>query len=626
MSMLQNIRERAQGIMAWVMLIVVGVPFVMWGIQNYIETGKEKPAAVVGDREIFDRDVSRAYERMVGELGNSPDYDEKELRRAALDQLVSEEVISQNADSMKLAVSDDEARELIQTLPYFQVAGQFDKEKYRSSLATQGMTPEQFVAKIKRGLVTQQLEQSVLGSAFATPAEVATLLRLKNQERQVDYVKLPLKAVNRDFTDQEVKAYYDAHINEFRNPERVAVDYLQLNLDDLAKKVTVSEDDVRKLYEEQKGNYGTPERRKISHILITLDGASQDADAAALKKAQELRDRLLKGGDFVALAKEASADTVSAKQGGDLGYLNKDAQEPSFTEAANHLKMGEVSEPVKTSFGYHLIKVTELVPASYKPYEALHEELKKLAQKNNAETAFYERGQKLAEMTFEHPDSLEETASALGLKIQQTPLFTKDRGEGIAEEENIRKAAFSEDVLAGKNSEPVELGNEKAVVLRVRDHEVATDKSIESVKAVIVSQLRNQEARDEANKRSQELLAAVKQGKSLADASKAQGLSVTQGVSLLRTSEKVPLELLKATFSVGRPQAGKPSSGEVALPDGSHYVFAVLQVKDGATVAKDAKEQESASEFMQRGYAQLEYGTFVDRLRELIDVEINKKD
>ncbi len=117
MSMLQNIRERAQGIMAWVMLIVVGVPFVMWGIQNYIETGKEKPAAVVGDREIFDRDVSRAYERMVGELGNSPDYDEKELRRAALDQLVSEEVISQNADAMKLAVSDDEARELIQTLP-----------------------------------------------------------------------------------------------------------------------------------------------------------------------------------------------------------------------------------------------------------------------------------------------------------------------------------------------------------------------------------------------------------------------------------------------------------------------------------------------------------------------------
>ncbi|MEY2696846.1 MAG: hypothetical protein RL333_984 [Pseudomonadota bacterium] len=626
MSMLQNIRERAQGIMAWVMLIVVGVPFVMWGIQNYIETGKEKPAAVVGDREIFDRDVSRAYERLVGEMGSSPDYDEKELRRAALDQLVSDEVISQNADGMKLAVSDDEARELIQTLPYFQVAGQFDKEKYRTSLASQGMTPEQFVAKIKRGLVTQQLEQSVLGSAFATPAEISTLLRLKNQERQVDYVKLPLKPVTRDFKDDEIKAYYDAHIADFRNPERVAVDYLQLNLDDLAKKATVSEEDVRKLYEEQKGNYGTPERRKISHILVIADGATPEAEAAALKKAKELRERLVTGADFSALAKEASADTVSSKQGGDLGYLNKDAQEPSFTEAASHLKLGEVSEPVKTSFGYHLIKVTELVPASYKPYEALHDELKKLAQKNNAETAFYERGQKLAEMTFEHPDSLEETASALGLKIQQTAFFTKDKGEGIAEEESIRKAAFSDDVLAGKNSEPVELGNEKAVVLRVRDHEVATDKSIDSVKAIIVGQLRNQEARDEANQRAQTLLESVRQGKSLLDASKAQGLSVTQGVTLLRTSEKVPMELLRAAFSTGRPIAGKPAAGEVALPDGSHFIFAVTQVKDGAATAKDAKEQESASEFMQRGYAQLEYTTFVDRLRELIEVEINKKD
>lgn len=626
MSMLQTIRERAQGIMAWVMLIVVGVPFVMWGIQNYIETGKEKPAAVVGDREIFDRDVSRAYERMVGEFGSSPDFDEKELRRSALEQLVSEEVISQNADSMKLAVSDDEARELIQTLPYFQVEGQFDKEKYRSSLASQGMTPEQFVAKIKRGLVTQQLEQSVIGSAFTTPAEVAALLRLKNQERQIDYVKISLKPVTREFTDQEIKAYYAAHMADFRNPEKVAVDYLQLNLDDLAKKSNVSEEDVRKLYEEQKGNYGTPERRKISHILVTASAVTPEADAAALKKAQELRERLVKGGDFAVLAKEASADTVSSKQGGDLGYLNKDAQEASFTDAATQLKVGEVSEPVKTSFGYHLIKLTELVPASYKPYEALHEELKKLAQKNNAETAFYERGQKLAEMTFEHPDSLEESASALGLKVQQTAFFTQDKGEGIAQEESIRKAAFSEDVLAGKNSEPVELGNEKAIVLRVRDHQAATDKSIDSVKSIIVGQLRNQEARDEANQRAQALLDAIRQGKSLSDASKAQGLPVTQGVSLVRTSEKVPMELLRAAFSTGRPNAGKSSAGEIPLPDGTRFVFALTQVKDGATAAKDAKEQDSASEFMQRGYGQLEYGTFVDRLRELIDVEITKKD
>ena len=626
MSMLQTIRERAQGIMAWVLLIVVGVPFILWGIQNYVDTGREKPAAVVGDREIFDRDVSRAYERMVAEYGSSQDFDEKVLRQEALEQLVRDEVISQSAEAMHLAASDEEARELIQTLPYFQVAGKFDKEKYRSTLAAQGMTPEQFVAKIKGGLLTQQLEHAVIESAFTTPLEVATLLRLKGQERRVDYVKVSLKPVARQFSDDEIKTYFDAHVAEFRNPERVAVDYLELTLDDLAKKITVTDDDIKRLYEEQKGNYGSPERRKVSHILIVVEGDGADADAAALKKAEDLRATLLKGGDFAKIAKESSQDAVSAKAGGDLGYLNKDAQEPSFTSAAIALKPGEVSAPVKTSFGYHLIKVTELVPASYRPMEAVREELKKLAQKNNAETAFYERGQKLAEITFEHPDSLEEAASELGLKVRQTSLFTSSQGEGLAAEENIRKVAFSEDVLAGKNSEPVELGDERAVVLRVRDHEPATDKSIDAVKATIVERLRAQQSRDDATNASQALLAALRQGKSLEDAAKPLGLAVSEGVSLLRTTDKVPLELLKGAFTSARPTEGKPTSGEVALADGSHYVFVVTQVKDGATTAKDPKEQASASEFMERGYGQLEFSTFIERLRERMNVEISKKD
>ena len=612
--------------MAWVLLIVVGVPFILWGIQNYIDTGREKPAAVVGDREIFDRDVSRAYEKMVAEYGDSQDFDEKALRHEALEQVIRDEVISQSADQMHLASADEEARELIQTLPYFQVAGKFDKEKYRTALASQGMTPEQFAARIKSGLVAQQLEHAVLESAFTTPLEVATLLRLKNQERRVDYVKVPLKPASRNFTDAEIKAYFDAHVAEFRNPEKVAVDYLELTLDDLAKKVTVSDDDIKRLYEEQKGNYGSPERRKISHILIVAEGEGADADAAALAKAQNVRERILKGADYAQVAKEVSQDPVSAKTGGDLGFLNKEAQEPAFTEAASRLKTGELSEPVKTSFGYHLIKVTELVPASYRPLEAVRDELKKVAQKNNAETAFYERGQKLAELTFEHPDSLEEAASALGLKVRQTAMFTSTHGEGLAAEENVRKAAFSEDVLAGKNSEPVELGEERAVVLRVRDHEPASDKSIDSVRATILDRLKDQQARDDAAKASQDLLTAVRQGKALQDAAKPLGLTVAQGVALLRTTEKVPLELLKAVFTNARPTEGKPTLGEVSSVDGSHYVFVLTQVKDGSSTAKDPKEFESASEFMERGYGQLEYTTFIERLRERMDVEINKKD
>ncbi|NDE57396.1 MAG: peptidylprolyl isomerase, partial [Gammaproteobacteria bacterium] len=365
--MLQAIRERAQGIVAWVMLIVVGVPFMLWGIQNYIDTGKEKPAAVVGDREIFDRDVTRAYEQSLNNLVGLEDYDEQALRKEALERLIRDEVISQSAEERKLTVADIEARSLIQTLPYFQTQGQFDKEKYRIMLAAQNMTPAQFVGQIKRGLRNEQLQQGVMESAFVTKGELETLMRLKNQTRDVRYVKVAVGKSDKVFSDEEVTAFYDAHISEFRNPEQVSVDYVLLNLEEMAKGLEVTQEDLKKLYEEQKTNFGTPERRKISHILITLDGTDEKADQAARQEAEAIRQRILKGEDFKELAKTMSKDPLSGKAGGDLGVLNPDAQEASFTEAAQALKVGETSEPVKTSFGYHLIQVTEVVPALFKP-------------------------------------------------------------------------------------------------------------------------------------------------------------------------------------------------------------------------------------------------------------------
>ena len=625
MSMLQTIRDRAQGIMAWVLLIVVGVPFILWGIQNYIDVGKEKPAAKVGGHEIFDRDVTRSYERLIQEMGASPDLDEKALRKQAMEQLISEEVISQSADAAGLAVSDQQARELIQSLPYFQVDGHFDKEKYKASLAAQRLTPAQFAARIKGSLLNQQFQQALLASGFATKNEVENLMRLKNQERLVRYIKLAPKPVSRGFGDEELRAYYAAHIADFRTPEKVAVDFLMLSLDEIAAKTEVSEEEVRKLYEEQKSNYGTAERRKISHILVTVDQADPNSDATALAKAVAIRDRLTKGEDFAALAKELSDDQVSSKSGGDLGYLNRDALDPALSNEAEKLAAGEVSSPVKTSFGYHLIKLTEWIPASYKPFEKVREEVRTQAQKNKAESSFYERGQKLAELTFEHPDTLEVAASELGLKIQSTGLFTRGQGDGLADEENVRKTAFSEDVIAGKNSEPVEIDEEKAVVLRVRDHESSSDKPFEQVRPEIEAILRKQEALDLLSRQVDEMVSGMKNGKALGEIAKEQGLDIREA-KLKRTSEDTPFSLLKAVFETARPEPEKPVPGNVPDTDGSRFVFSVVSVKDGETDIKDPKEQESTTEYLERGYGQLEFQAFVDRLRELKDVEVLKTD
>ena len=624
--MLQAIRDRAHGIFAWVMLIAIGVPFALWGIQNYIDTGKEKPAAAIGDREIFDRDVTRAYEQSLNNLVGIDDFDEKKLREQALERLISEEVIVQGAEERMLTVSDTEARSFIQTLPYFQTDGKFDKEKYKVMLSAQGMNPTQFAAQIRRALMSEQFQHGVVDSSFVTKGELETLMRLKNQEREIEYAEIPLTQVTRTFSDTEISSYYKRYLTEFRNPERVSVEYLALNFDEIAKDVQVSDEELTKLYEEQKASLGTPERRKISHILIAPGDGSEAALKAAQDKATGIRNRILKGEDFAKLAQEVSSDALSGKAGGDLGFLNKEAQEESFTKAAEKLNSGEVSEPVKTSFGYHLIKVTELIPAKQKSFEEVKEELHKTAQRNAAETRFYEKGQKLAEQTFEHPGSLDTAAQALGLKIQQTVLFTREEGEGLAAEESVRKAAFSEDVLGGRNSEPVELGNEKAVVLRIKEHQQASDKPMAEVKDAIIAKLRDQESRAEAVKSSQELLKTVRDGKSLAEAAKNLGLKITKTGFVRRDNDKLPPELLRAAFTAGRPAAGKVSAGDATQPNGSQWVFSVTTVKDGPMAAADAKDQESASQFMTRSGSQREFGSFVERLRELADVKINNKD
>jgi peptidyl-prolyl cis-trans isomerase D len=451
-------------------------------------------------------------------------------------------------------------------------------------------------------------------------------MRLKGQERDVEYVKVPLQTSGKTFPDAEINAYYEAHRADFRNPERVSVEYVALSLEDLAKSVDISEDDLQKAYEEQKSNLGSPERRKLAHILVALEGSGEAAEKTALNKALSIQDRLKKGEDFAMLAQTLSSDTVSAKKGGDLGYLDPAAQEESFTKSAESLLPGAVSDPVKTSFGYHLIKLTELVPAKTKPFEEVKAELLKSMQRNRAEAAFYEKGQKLAEITFEHPGSLDAAANQLGLNIQQTGLFTRELGEDIAADEAVRKVAFAEDVLAGKNSEPVELGNEKAVVLRVKEHHPASDKPLSEVKDMIIGKLREEDARSEASKRAQALYKSLNDGKSLVDAAKGAGLEVNHPGMIRREDDKLPPELVRGVFSAARPSEGKSTPGHVALADGSQLIFSVIAVKDGASTPANSKEQETGTQFLRRVGAQGEFGAFVAKLRELADVQIEGKE
>jgi peptidyl-prolyl cis-trans isomerase D len=616
--MLTTIREKAQGAFAWIILIVICVPFALWGIQNYIDTGKEAPVASVGDKDFYQRDVNNAYEQYAQNF-RGMNIDEQLLKQQALDKLIKDEVLLQYTKGAGLVTTDTSARDFIKTLPYFQTDGKFDEKRYKSLLATQKLSTVEFVNKIKSALIMEQFQRSVIDSSFATPYAIENFFKIQNQQRDVDYITVALEKATAQPSDTEIAAYYQQHQDAYKLPEQVAVDYVELSLEELAKKVEVTDDKLKVYYEEQKDQFSTPERRKISHILFAVNAKTDDKTALAKAvKAQED----LKSKDFSVVAAEVSDDKLTAKKGGDLGLFIVGSMEKSFEEAASALKAGEVSKPVKSSFGYHLIKVTELVPAEVKSFDTVKGELTKTYQKAQAENAFYEAGEKLTEMSYENPDNLQTVSGNLGLAVKKSGFFTKDKGEGISAEQKIRDAAFTEEVLQGNNSTPIELGSDRLVVLRILEHKPAAIRELKDVKTDVIAALSNdrskQQAVDTANKIKQRLQTGEAIQKVAADFK----LPVKETTGLTRNKSALPEQLGDAIFRAAKPVAGKATIFDVALPTGEQVVVSLKKVTAGVMSEDDKKQMDLAKKNLAKAFGQSEFNAMLASLQTKADVSI----
>lgn len=619
--MLQAIRDRAQGIFAWVLLILIGIPFALWGIQNYFNSGKEIPVAVVGDRDIFERDVTRVYEEILASLGGAAQYDDKQIKRQAIERVIREESIRQATLRDRLVIGDQDVRSFIEALPYFQTDGAFDREKYQMMLSSQNLSSAEFGEQVRRGLAMEQYQKGVSDSVLATPLQVENAFRLKNQKRQVDYVVVPLAKIDPPIAEEAIAAYYDQHRVEFQNPESVTVDYVVLAMDALAEAVKPSDEELKALYEEQKASFTTKEQRRISHILIAAEQGRPEQDKAALAKIGSVKDRLSNGEDFAKLAKEVSDDPVSAQKGGDLGALSAGMLDPTFEKAAGTLAKGAISEPVRTPFGYHLIRVTEFTPAVVKPFDEVKPELAKTFQRNAVDSRFYELGQKLTELAFEHPDSLEPAAKAIGKSVERSRSFTRVGGEGIAAEQPIRNAAFSEDVLAGKNSELIELSPERVAVIRTYDHQAASDKPLEQVRGEILRKLKTAKAKEQTGTAAEELKKKLDGGSAFGALAKAAQLTALSPSPFQRDSKDIPAPLLSAVFAASKPKENKLVSGVVALDDGGQAVYQLKAVIEPSPKADD-KELEMIRNYLVNASGQAQFTAWVAELRKTMDVKV----
>ena len=620
--MLVKIREKSQGVFAWVILILICVPFALWGIQNYVGGGSETAVVSVGDKDFYQQDLNNAYSQFAQNF-QGRNFDENVVKKQALEKLIQDEILLQYVQSENLVVADKTAKAFIQKLDYFQTDGKFNNKQYKSQLSAQRITSEEFVNRIKKALLMDQFQRSVVESGFATSKDIENFFKIQNQKRDVEVISIALEKVDEQPTDEEIERYYQQHQNAYLTDEQVSIEYVELSLDELSKQVEPSDEQLHAYYEEQKDLYTTKERRKISHILFafTKDAASDETQLdKAIKAKQALETK-----EFSVLAAELSDDTLTASKGGDLGLFNIGVMEKAFEDAASSLKLGEVSKPVKSAFGYHLIKVTELVPGEIKSFDAVKNELTTAFQRSEAETTFYELGESLTEISYENPDTLVAVTDTLGLEIKKTGLFGKNAAdkESLVSQTAIINSAFSEDVLKGNNSEPVELGSDRLVVLRMLEYKPAESKPLMEMKTSIVSTLLNDKAKNLTTEKAEKIKADVAAGKSMQTVAKEHALEVQTFSGLTRANGDFSWQVNQAVFKAAKPVDGRSTIVLVAEPSGAQSVINLVAVTEGVMTESDKAKQELAENNLAKAFGQADFNAFINSLRASADIKVN---
>lgn len=614
--MLQLIRNHAKGVIAWIIVLLIIIPFALFGINQYFEGQSEVVVARINDTPVEGREFQRLFEReramrrqLMGENFDPRLMDDALIKREALERIINSEVVSQSATAAGFRVSDARLAREIRSIGEFQRDGQFDRALYMQLLRSLGMSEGGFEEDVRRDLLARQLMNGITDTVLVTDHDLNTVLRLQQQQRRIGY--LVLRAMDHmdqvEVSDAEIETYYQENIDRFEVPERVKSAYLELSLDAIKSGITVDDQQLRRMYERRAGSFTVEGQRRARHILIEVgEDADQQEVEAARSEAEALLGRIEAGESFAELAREHSDDSGSAAEGGDLGFFGKGVMVEPFEKAVFEMSEGEVRGPVRSPFGFHIVKLEEIKAGTSRSFGEVRDQLAEEAREVEAEKQFFEQAEVLANLTFEHPQTLDVAADELGLEVKRTDFFSRNRGDGVASDAKYRAAAFSEDVLErGNNSEPLELGETRLVVLRVEDRMPATHRPLEEVRENIVRELRRAGAQAHVRALGEEILDRVEQGDALAELAGEYGAEWTAPALTTRNAGGVPPAVLDTAFAAGRPQGEAPLIEGTGMASGDYAVVAVYGVRDGdpQTVAdeqRQARERSLARQQAQR--------------------------
>ncbi len=618
--MLQNIRDNARGFGAILMLGLLILAFAIWGID--FQFGANQPVVKVNGKEVSNSLIANSYNQQIQRFqefypNGIPDVTQAELKQNVIDSFVRNEVLTQHVAEEGYHVSDDKVMQAIQELPAFQLDGKFNAAQFEFLARRNGLSSDGLFNDFRKSMVLQQLSEGFVNSSFVTSDEARLRGRLESEIRTVREMRILASSLLADITieDSAIETDYELNQDEYLTREMVSIDYIELDPKVMAETVTVSEEDLRARYDTgvDLDEYSSPEQRNARHILVAVNDDRDDA--AARSQAQALRDRIIAGEDFAELAKEFSDDAGSKPAGGELGWNSGGGYVGPFRDALFSMTQDQISEPIKTRFGYHIIRAEGVRGSEPKPFEEVRDQILSELREGAALDKLSALVDELDEIVYDIDDSLGSAAEAAGVEVQQVPFFTRENGTGIATFPAVREVAYSQQVLSDKlNSNSIQL-EDKYVYIRLNEHRPSRLMTLEEVRPRIEARLKRERAADQVSALGSDLVTRLNEGAAIEEVAASADLVLGETKEISRLDRSLPPPAISAVFATSI-EGGSSAHGGVELPNGDYYIYELQRIDPGDSLSATQVQD------VARANANMELAAYIASLRELADIEV----
>ncbi len=622
--MLGLLRRKAQSPYLQATVVIIILVFIFWGVGTN-QGGGRNAIATVDDQSIsymeFDQALERTIDQYKDQFGGSLPADFVEtfgLKRQVLDQLIQQALIRKGAIDMELYVSNEEVQDNIKTMAVFLNNGVFDVDRYNEVLRSSRLTPKKYEKSVRIDILGRKAASQVASFGHVLESELLSWFRYENEERQLEYVVFKAE----DFQDQvevseeKLAAFFKEHQDNYRTLPQIKLKYISFLFKDEIDKLTIDEAELESYYQQHLEQYSQPETRHARHILLK----SENNDSEKVEqKMQKILAQARGGEDFAKLAEEFSEDSTADK-GGDLGFFGRGQMVKIFEDTAFGLKEGEISDIVRSRFGFHIIKLEAIRPATTQTFAEVRESIENKLTQEKAKTETF----KTANATYEKiilSGSLEKYAESGEIAIVETDFFNKNTPPAeISADRSLIDVAFS--LKKGELSSLIESAKGYFIVF-IADSQGPVVPPIADVKEAVTADFLAAGSLDLASQAAEKLLTAAREG-DFQTVCQEQGVSRMESGFFSRTKQTdkaLPVPVIKEAFQLTEKQ---PLPKEVKAEGNSFYVFRLKEVKNPSD-DEFAKVREELKKRIERENQMNIMSAWMKHLKSSAKISINKK-